>query len=338
MRSLRKKEHLENYLKSSYKSDSLFDDVFLYHQAVSELDYDEIDTSVEFLGREISFPFMINAITGGNEYVNGINEDLANIAKNLNIPMAVGSQKIALDDEEAVESFSNVREINPEGIVISNLGALASLEDAKKAVDMIDADALQIHLNIGQELVMTEGDRSFKQILKNIESIVNGLGKPVIVKEIGMGISKESCEKLYSVGVRYIDIAGKGGSNFVEIENLRNPLANFTELYSWGIPTALSLYDLTRMNKEDLKIISSGGIRTATDIVKSLALGAEMTAASGEVLNYLVHGNYEIALNFVNGLKNKLKIIMMLSDCKNIEELKHIDYKITGKLKELISD
>ena len=151
--------------------------------------------------------------------------------------MAVGSQTIALEgDEDAIDSFRIVREIiGDQGVVIGNLSGQASVEEAKRAMDMINADAIQIHLNPAQELVMEEGDREFKGIIDNIEAIVNNIDKPVIVKEIGFGISKDVAEKLYNVGVRYIDISGYGGTNFIEIENLRNQSFDFTELYSWGI-------------------------------------------------------------------------------------------------------
>lgn len=336
MRRVRKKEHIENYLKTSFKGDTLMGDIYLPHNALPELDFEDIDTSISFLGKKVDYPILINAMTGGSVFTQEINKDLATLAKELNIPMAVGSQTIALDDEQSKESFKIVREIiGPEGIVISNLSGLASLDDVYKAMEMVNADALQIHLNLAQELVMEEGDRNFKGILNNIELVAKKIDKPLIVKEVGFGISRDVAEKLYNVGVRYIDVSGYGGTNFIEIENLRNHELDFTELYSWGIPTALSLLQLNGM-KEDLSIIASGGLRTSMDIVKSLVLGAEIAGISGELLAYLVHGGYPNAKEYLEGSINKLKIIMMLLGKENIKSLRNTEYKVTGKLRELL--
>ena len=181
-------------------------------------------------------------MTGGTEFAAGINKDLSLLAKEFNIPMAVGSETIILcEDDGCRDSFKIVRDnIGENGVVIANLSGQATLEDVKCALDVVQGDAMQIHLNVAQELSMEEGDREFTGILKNIEDIVKNIDKPVIVKEVGFGISRDVAERLYSVGVRYIDVSGHGGTNFIEIENLRNRSIDLTELYPWGIPTALS--------------------------------------------------------------------------------------------------
>ena len=337
MRSVRKKEHIENYLRTSFQGDTLLEDIFLEHNALPNLNFDDIDTSTMFLGKTISYPILINAMTGGSSLTQEINRDLSTLAKEFNIPMAVGSQTIALEeDEDAMESFRIVREIvGPDGIVISNLSGQASVEQARQAIDMVQGDAIQIHLNPAQELVMEEGDRDFKGVIDNIEEIINNIDKSVIVKEVGFGISYDVAQRLYNIGVRNIDIAGYGGTNFIEIENLRNPAFDFTDLYGWGIPTAASLINCRKLPK-DLNIIASGGIRTSMDIVKSLVLGGELVGISGELLAYLVHGGYGNAKDYLENLIYKTKIIMMLLGKKNIEELRSANYKITGKLKDLV--
>lgn len=338
MRSIRKREHIEYYLKTTFQGDTFLGDVFLEHNALPNLNFDEIDTSIVFGNKQIDFPLFINAMTGGSSLTGEINKDLSTLARDFNIPMAVGSQTIALEgDEDAIDSFRIVREIiGDQGVVIGNLSGQASVEEAKRAMDMINADAIQIHLNPAQELVMEEGDREFKGIIDNIEAIVNNIDKPVIVKEIGFGISKDVAEKLYNVGVRYIDISGYGGTNFIEIENLRNQSFDFTELYSWGIPTAASLINCRKL-PNDLKLISSGGIRNSMDIVKSIALGAEVAGISGELLSYVVHGGYLNAKDYLDKIIYKMKILMLLLGKKNIEELKtSTDYRITGRLKDLV--
>jgi len=231
MRSIRKREHIENYLKTSYHGDTLLGDVFLEHNALPNLDFDDIDTSIIYLGKQIDYPILINAMTGGSSLTQEINRDLSTLAKEFNIPMAVGSQTIALEEEEAKESFKIVREIIGDGIVISNLSGQATVEQARQALDLVQGDAIQIHLNPAQELVMEEGDRNFRGVIDNIEAIVKNIDKPIIVKEVGFGVSRDVAQKLYNIGVRNLDISGYGGTNFIEIENLRNPAFDFTELY-----------------------------------------------------------------------------------------------------------
>lgn len=336
MRRARKKEHIENYLKTSFKGDTLLGDVFLEHNSLPNLNFDDIDTKMSFLGKTIDYPILINAMTGGAAFSQEINRDLSNLAKEFNIPMAVGSQTIALEDIDSRESFQIVRSvIGSEGVVISNLNGRASLEEARQAIELVNADAIQIHLNPAQELAMDEGDRNFVGILDNIEKLVNGLDKPIIVKEVGFGISKDVAQKLYNVGIRNIDISGYGGTNFIEIENLRNPTLDLTDLYSWGIPTALSLINC-RSLPSDLNLIASGGIRNSMDIIKSIALGASLVGISGELLAYLVHGGYANAKDYLEDVIYKVKLLMILLGKQNVDELRNTNYKLTGRLKELI--
>ena len=333
----RKKQNVENYLRTTYKGDTLLGDVFLYHNSLPELNFDDIDTKSTFLGKTIDYPIIINAMTGGSDFSQGINGELSLLAKEFNIPMAVGSQTIALcEDEGCRESFRITREnVSEDGIIIANLSGQASLEEAKIALDIVEGDALQLHLNPAQQIVMVEGNRNFEGILKNIETIVKGIDKPVIVKEVGFGISKGVANKLYEVGVRNIDISGSGGTNFIEIENITHNTMDFSELYSWGIPTALSLIKC-REHPEDLNLNASGGIRDSIDIIKALVLGGSTVGISGELLLYLLHGGYDNAKNYLENLIYKMKIMMLLLGKRNIQDLKTVDYKITGKLKDLI--
>ena len=337
MRKKRKKEHVENYLKTSFEGNNLFDNIFIEHNAIPELDFSEINTEVEFLGKTIAYPLIINAMTGGTEFSEGINQDLSLLAKEFNIPMAVGSETILMCEEEACrESFKIVRKnMGANGVVMANLNGFATVEEVKEALSVIDGDAIQIHLNTAQELSMVEGDRDFRGIMDNIRRIKENVDKPIIIKEVGFGISKDVATRLYDMGIRYIDIAGHGGTNFIEIENLRNMNIDLTELYSWGIPTAYSLMKCRQLPK-DLNITSSGGIKTSTEIVKSLILGANQVAISGELLAYLVHGGYENAQKYLEGLMYKMKMIMLMLGKKNLEELRNTDFKIRGKLKDMI--
>lgn len=339
MRKKRKREHVENYLKTSFEGNNLFEDIFIEHNAIPELNFSEIDTRTKFLGKTIDYPIIINAITGGTEFSEGINRDLSLLAKEFNIPMAVGSETILMCEEEACrDSFRIVRQnIGEAGVTIANLNGFASVDDVKEALEVIDADAIQIHLNTAQELAMAEGDRDFRGIMDNIKNIKENIDKPIIIKEVGFGISKDVALRLYDIGIRYIDIAGHGGTNFIEIENLRNMSIDLTELYSWGIPTAYSLMKCRELPK-DLNITSSGGIRTSTEVVKSLILGANQVAISGELLAYLIHGGYDNAQKYLEGITYKMKMIMVLLGKKNLEELRTTDYRITGKLKDMIEE
>lgn len=338
MRLKRKTEHIENYLKSYHKGDTLFSNIYIENNSLPEIGLKDIDTEVEFIGKKIGFPLMINAMTGGGEEQADINEDLARLAKRFNIPIAVGSQTIGIEDDNCTPSFEIVREVvGPEGIVIGNLSANSTLEYFEKASTMINANAIQLHLNVAQELLMTEGDRDFKGIIDNISCLLKQSSKPIIVKEVGFGISKSAAIKLKNIGVKYIDIGGYGGTNFIEIEDTRSFSHDYSDIYEWGIPTAKSLIDCCEVAKDDIFVVSSGGIRTAQDIIKSLILGAKLTAISGELLQYLMHGGYIAAEEFLESLIFKTKILMVLLGKKNIEELRTVDYAVTGYLKEIIN-
>ncbi|TDT62848.1 type 2 isopentenyl-diphosphate Delta-isomerase [Fonticella tunisiensis] len=337
IRSARKKEHIHHFLHSNFEGDNYFKYIYLEHNSLPEIDFNDIDTKISFLGKKISFPIMINAMTGGFDRAVEINSSLARVAKKLNIPMAVGSQAIAVNDREYESSFRVVREILKDGVVISNINAFAGVDDVQRAIDMIEADGVQIHLNPAQEIVMPEGDRNFKGLLKNIENIVRKIDKPVIIKEIGFGISKDVAKRLLEVGVKYIDIGGSGGTNFIKIESARNEKFDFSELFEWGIPTALSLLECRSLSS-DLNIICSGGIRRAEEVVKALCAGADMTGISGPILRELLNGGIEGAEKYLQNIIYKSKVIMLLLGKKNIQELKTVPYKVKGELKELLSD
>lgn len=337
MRAERKKEHLENYLRTGHEGNPLFSDIYIEHNALPLLSVDAVDPSTEFLGQKIGYPLMINAMTGGGDFALEINRQLADIACNYRIPMAVGSQIIALElGKESETSFRVVREEMPDDqIVIANVNANATPDEAARAVDMIRANALQIHLNVAQELVMEEGDRDFSGVLDHMKAIRDAIGVPVIVKETGTGISGAVAKRLVEEGFQFIDVSGTGGTNFIEIENLRTLERDFSELYGWGIPTAKALINV-REQAPDACIIGSGGVRSSMDIVKALIIGADITAASGEILSFLVHGGPDYAKQHLDDQFYKLRALMVMLGAKNIQELKNVPYKVTGRLKEIL--
>lgn len=330
----RKDAHIENYLRSKSKESTLLDNVYIEHNAISDVSLNEIDTSIDFMGKKIAMPLMVDAMTGGGSSSVSINEDISSICETLNIPMAVGSESIAIADEESRESFELVKH-KEDLFRVGNLGFERDFDDFVFARDLIEAHAMQVHLNLAQELVMKEGDNSYHSSLSLITRLVKEFPYPIIVKETGSGISKAVAKKLVDAGVKYIDVAGKGGTNFIEIEDLRDFEVDYSDLYDWGIPTAKSIIDV-RSVSNDIFIIASGGIKTAMDVVKSIIIGADMAAMSGEVLNYLLHGGYDACESFLKEINLKIKIIMALLGVRTIDQLKKVDYKLVGELKELI--
>lgn len=336
LRAKRKDEHLKFFLSNEPGGYNGFSDVVLQNNSLPDVDFDEISTEYVFLNKYIDSPLMINAMTGGTEYSGDIIRKLARLAVRFNIPIAVGSQTIAFDNPDAAHYFKQVREINRDGIVIANLSANLGIEEAYKAIDMIDADAVQLHLNVVQEMCMAEGDRSFKGALDNIRQIAALSEVPVIVKETGYGMSFETARKLYGAGVRYIDISGKGGTNFVSIENSRDTERDCSLMRDWGIPTALSLLEC-RKAEADMFIICSGGISKADEIVKALCMDADMAALGGAVLRVIMEKGYEAAEKYLLELINGMKTLMLLLGAKDVTELKNVPYLLKGELRELYS-
>lgn len=218
--------------------------------------------------------------------------------------------------------------------MLSNLHAASSLEDVEKAMTSIEADGIALHINPAQEIVGPDGRRDFRGILENIKKINDAFEGKVLVKEIGSGMSQKTIEQIIECGVNIIDVSGVGGSNLVEIENLRNFERDFSDLYDWGIPTAKSILN-ARKASDDITIIASGGIKTAVDIVKAIIIGADYVGIGGELLKFLLHGGHEYAKNYLEELIFKTKVIMFLLGKKTIAELKTTPYKLTGKLKDI---
>ncbi|MCM2677393.1 type 2 isopentenyl-diphosphate Delta-isomerase, partial [Alkalicoccobacillus plakortidis] len=265
-----------------------------------------------------------------------INKKLASMCNKYSIAMAVGSQKASLKDRSERKTFEVVRKYNEDGLLFANIGAECSLEYAKEAVKMISADALQLHLNHIQELVMPEGDRNFVNRLHNISKIVEKIGVPVIVKEVGFGISMETVETLESIGVQYIDISGRGGTNFSKIENERNN-HSYLELFNeWGISTPSSLIEALSVAKQS-SIISSGGLTNGLDIVKSLALGAKICGLSYPVLKALNENGVEGLDTFIQSLQKQITFIMTALGTPTIDDLNNTDIVITGETNHWLS-
>ncbi|GLB58008.1 type 2 isopentenyl-diphosphate Delta-isomerase [Cytobacillus sp. NCCP-133] len=330
-RSKRKWDHIQNALATGQKSLTGFEDIAFIHESLPDSFLNQADLGTSIGELSLSSPIFINAMTGGGgERTVQINRDLAAAARAAGLAMAVGSQMSALKDPAEMVSYRIVRRENPKGIIFGNLGSEATIDQAKAAVDMIEANALQIHLNVVQELTMPEGDRDFRGALKRIEQIVQHSEVPVLVKEVGFGMNKETVSKLSSIGVSAVDVGGFGGTNFSRIENARRErfLSFFNE---WGIPTAVSIAEAEAASKKhDVAIIASGGIQTSLDIAKSIALGAEAAGMAGYLLKILIKEGLESLIEEIDNIHNELKIIMTAVGASNIKQLQKAPLIVSG--------
>ncbi|MGM9954689.1 MAG: type 2 isopentenyl-diphosphate Delta-isomerase [Peribacillus sp.] len=328
-RAQRKLDHINIALKTGQQRKSGFEDVSFVHQSLPGISLDNVDITAEIGGLTLSSPIFINAMTGGGGLeTEKINRELAIAARETGMAMAVGSQMGAIKDPSQEASYKVVRQENPNGILIGNLGGEATVEQAKRASDMIEADAFQIHINAIQELTMPEGDRDFAGILSRIEEINKNLGVPLIIKEVGFGMSKETVEQLHSVGVSIIDVGGFGGTNFARIENERRSkiLGYFNE---WGIPTAASIVEAVNVSPA-LSVVGSGGIQNPLEIAKSLALGARGIGIAGHFLKVHKESGLEQLIREINYIHDDFKIIMTALGAINISELRKAKVVISG--------
>lgn len=330
-RSERKWEHIQYALQTGQSRFSGFDDITFVHQSLPETSIGQIELNSKIGGLSMGSPIFINAMTGGGgEKTLEINRALAITARETNIAMAVGSQMSALRDAFQSETYKIVRRENPNGLLFANLGSEASVEDAKKACEMIEANALQIHLNVIQELVMPEGDRDFTGALKRIERIVKELDVPVIIKEVGFGMSMETVSRLYSIGVAAVDVGGFGGTNFSRIENARrkDPFPFFDH---WGIPTAASIIE-AKSQCPDMPVIGSGGVQDSLDAVKALSLGASAVGMAGRFLKVLLEEGFQALIEDIKDIKKEMSILMTALGAKNMAALQCTPIVISGRV------
>ena len=328
---LRKAQHIElcntHPVEDSQRYTG-FGEVHFIPNPLGGLNEAELDLRVEFLGRTFAAPLWITGMTGGIEAGQMINQRLAKAAQALQIPMGIGSQRIALDNPEYAPIFS-VKKYAPDIFLIGNLG-LAQLLSQKaydrcqKAVDMIEADALAIHLNVVQELVQVEGDRNFRGLLKTLDSLCQKLPVPVIVKEVGCGLTPESALQLKNAGVAALDIGGRGGTSWGYIEGLRSPSSATRELgeifRDWGIPTAYSLAAVKR-SCPTLPLIATGGIRDGLMVAKAVALGATF-AGIGLPLLRAALVNEDQPTQVLLHMQRALKATMLATGQKTLDQLK----------------
>jgi len=335
--SRRKSEHIKIALGKPVafrKKTTGFENYDFIHCALPELDYDEVDTKIEFLGKTLSFPFMISAVTGGFKGALSINQSLAEACKATGIALGIGSQRQSFENSDHLESFRIVRKTAPELVILANIGAcqirnIKDLDSIQKIVDLIEADGLVVHLNPLQEILQSEGNKCFKGVLQGIRTLIQGLDVPVIVKEIGCGISREVAEKLAKAGVTCIDIAGAGGTSWAGIESYRvHPNKKALKFWDWGISTASSLEKVRKIR--GVKFIASGGIYDGITVAKALSLGAELCGSALPLLKVLIERKTAGLVSEIESWHEELKTVMFLTGSRTINDLRR-DHVIEKK-------
>ncbi|MBU0438244.1 type 2 isopentenyl-diphosphate Delta-isomerase [Staphylococcus casei] len=334
-REQRKNEHVEIAMAQSDSTISDFDEIRFVHHSIPNIDVENINLQSQLKDFTLEHPLYINAMTGGSEWTKQINEKLGVIARETGMAMAVGSTHAALRNSKMASSFTVVREMNPQGIIFSNVGADVPVDKAKESVQLLDAQALQVHVNAPQELVMPEGNRTFSTWMDNLSQIVAHVDVPVIVKEVGFGMSKETIKQLNEIGVRYVDVSGRGGTNFVDIENERRAYKDMDYLGLWGQTTVESMLESTGA-QQDMDILASGGVRTPLDAVKCLALGASAVGMSRPFLNQVENNGITATLEYVEQFSDHMKKIMTMLNAKDIEDLRHAQMIFSPKLQSWI--
>lgn len=332
MRTSRKMEHVLHALRLGQSGQQGLSDLKLVHNSLPESSMQQVQLHTTIGELKLGSPILINAMTGGAHETEAINRELAVVAREMNLALAVGSQMAALKHKEVESSYRIVRKVNPNGIVFANLGSEATVEQALQAVEMIEANALQIHLNVMQELIMPEGDRNFQGMTERIAAIVERVPVPVIVKEVGFGIMRESAARLKQLGAAIIDIGGAGGTNFAAIENSRRAMP-LEWLNDWGGATSISLLETLSIYPRGT-VIASGGIRNVLDIVKVLAAGASAVGMAGTLLRLLQIEGTQALLDFVLELHDGLTLVMTALGAAAISDLWNVPMVIVGETAE----
>ena len=329
----RKKDHIDLCLNDDVgfnERTTGFENYIFEHNAITEVDYDKIRLSTKFLEKKINYPFLISCMTGGTSEAERINEKLAVAARELNVPIGVGSQRQALEDSSFHNSYKVIRENAGSVPVLGNIGAaqIVSIKDVEKIrllIDLVNASALVIHVNPLQELLQQNGEPNFKGLLKRIEKLVKKIDVPIIVKEVGAGISKANAQKLLDAGVKGIDVAGAGGTSWAQVELKRNK-DEHEYFRNWGLPTSFCVRENAKLKKKyKFELISSGGIQSGIEIAKSISLGADICASARPILKSVMENETEGAINLITAWFEEVRKIMYLTGAQNVKQLKKIN-------------
>jgi len=328
----RKSDHIQINLERDVRS-ALTTGLEKYrfiHEALPELDLNRVDATLRLFGKTLSAPILISSMTGGTDRAGTINLRLAEAAQTVGVAMGVGSQRAALEHPEQAATFQ-VRRVAPDILLFANLGATQlnsgyALDHCRRAVDMLQADALILHLNPLQEAVQAGGDVNFAGLAKKIEGICKKLEAPVIAKEVGWGISERTARLLADCGVAAIDVAGAGGTSWSQVEMHRAP-DEFTRqlaatFVGWGIPTAESI-QIVRKAAPNMTVFASGGLKDGLDIAKCIALGASLGGMAGQFLKAAAVST-ESAVEMMKLTKRQIEVTMFAAGAGTLDGLKHI--------------
>ncbi len=342
----RKLDHIKICLNKDVQAKTKsagFDDVEFVHRALPESNLANINTKSKLFGHEFSAPIIISAMTGGHPVAEKINKTLAIAAQELGIGLGLGSQRAALENPQLEKTYSIAREYAPEAFLIGNIGApqlvdgTIELKEAQKVIDIIDGNALAIHLNALQEAIQPEGDSNYSGVIQAIDKLAEELDVPIIIKETGAGISGEIASLLEKTGVAGIDVQGAGGTSFSAVEVYRaeeqglERLKRFGKVFwDWGLPTVVSTVEVARATSQ-VEIIASGGIRNGLDIAKAIALGAEGIGIALPLLAPAFSGDVETVKSIIDLLVKELKCAMFLTGARAIKDLKNVPCIISGK-------
>ena len=315
-----------------------FDNIRLTHRALPEINRNDVDASVVFLGKKLSFPFIISSMTGGNhKLLRTVNRNLAIAAQATGVAMAVGSQRVMIENSNARSSFE-LRPFAPDTVLLANLGGVQlnygyGLSECEEAIAALDADGLYFHLNPLQEAVQSEGNTNFAGLWQKIEHINRTLNKPVLLKEVGCGMSPVDIQEAVDRGIQYIDVAGHGGTSWSRIEHHRTQSAirsNNTDLtcnfhsgiafQDWGISTPEAL-KMAAPWKNQVTLIASGGLRGGIDMIKSVILGARLCGLAAPLLQPAMKSADEVILH-IEALKEAFITAMFILGAQNIEQIR----------------
>ncbi len=332
----RKADHIRINLEEDVRFPTLTTGLETYHfvhQALPELDLNEVDTRITVLGKNLAAPILISSMTGGTLEAQQINHNLAIAAQQQGLAMGLGSQRAGLERTESATTF-RVRKVAPDILLFANLGAVQfnygyGVDECRRAVEMVEADALILHLNPLQEAVQPEGDVNWRGLLSKIEQVCRTLPVPVIVKEVGWGLSERVARLLINAGVAAIDVAGAGGTSWSQVEMYRAPTERLRRLAGafadWGIPTAESLRIVCQvreaLQRPALAVFASGGIRTGQDIAKCVALGADLVGLASPFLKRAVLSS-DAVVEEMEILTTELRIAMFCSGAGTIAQLR----------------
>jgi len=339
----RKAEHIKicmNQKAQARNAKTGFENIHLIPKALPELNKGKINLSTSVFEHKFAAPIIVGAMTGGTEEATKINASIAEAVEELHLGMGVGSQRAAIEDKQLAKTFSIARKKAPTAFLIANIGGVQlvhgyGVREVKKAIKMIEADALAIHLNALQEAVQPEGQTNFEGVLEKVAEIARSVDKPVIVKETGAGIAAEEALKLEAAGVRGIDVGGCGGTSFAAVEYFRSEKEEQRSLacafWDWGIPTAASLVEVTQ--KVKIPVVASGGLRTGIHAAKALALNAGLCSISQPVLEAAAKGANETR-RILSCLTEELRNVMFLVGAGTIKDLTKTPVVMTGKTAE----